>query len=524
MNEPLSRQELAELEQLINKVYEDIATQAELLRLDEMVCGSSEARIRYVEIMNLRAQLLWDLSLDKPVQQDFPGAGDSTPPALESSALVQPKPSSWSRAALRREHPALYYAGIMAATLLLWAGFLAWVLPWWRDEGKPSVANVNPVNRPLVATVTGMHQPEWAEGANEWERGAKLRAGRRVLLDSGLVELTFVDGARTILEGPCKFVVDTGGAGTLEVGKLVAKVPQRAAGFAVDTPCVRAVDLGTEFGIYVDPDGDTVTHVFDGRVLVSPSSGASWPPRELIANQTLKAEQSSVRLLAPNDPDVASFVGTLPRSENPALAALVSVDIGANHSFERRATVSAVVGDHREADLNDPGQNATDDQIGIWAGAGPTNWWNSSASAATALVDANGDVTGVSYSSSQDIGTDWAGSPSEDLGWDGYFVRDGTITTTVRGLPAETTFDLIVYHAEQHVSETVTVNGASAIDYTGSLANPGYGDAFDGLAGSDFWYFRVATDRTGSLVISCSGAAFNSLTGFQLQPLANEVP
>jgi hypothetical protein len=226
----------------------------------------------------------------------------------------------------------------------------------------------------------------------------------------------------------------------------------------------------------------------------------------------------------------ALFVIGLTVSES--FAVLISVDAGPNNSSERRATISAVVGDHREADLNDPGQNATDDQIGIWAGAGSTNWWNSTinnSNSATALVDADGNATGVSYSSNRGIGTDWATSPADDLGWDGHlaFPSEINITTTISGLTANTMYDLVVYHSDAHVSETVTVNGASAIDYTGSLANPGYGDAFDGLSGSDFWYFQVATDGIGDLVISSGGnVGFNTLTGFQVQslPIVSTVP
>lgn len=125
----------------------------------------------------------------------------------------------------------------------------------------------------MVATVTGLHQPVWAEGSSEWELGAKLRAGRRVLLDSGLVEITFVDGAQTVLEGPCRFTADARGAGTLEVGSLAANVPPKAIGFTVRTPTASIEDLGTKFGVRVDVNGATEAIVFEGEVEFGPAAG-----------------------------------------------------------------------------------------------------------------------------------------------------------------------------------------------------------------------------------------------------------
>lgn len=84
-------------------------------------------------------------------------------------------------------------------------------------------------------------------------------------------------------------------------------------------------------------------------------------------------------------------------------------------------------------------------------------------------------------------------------------------------------YDVIVYHADDFVSELVTVNGVSASDYTGTLAHPNYADAFDGLLNSDFWYFSsVPIDNNEQPIISVGGTdgvgegAFNTLTGVQI--------
>lgn len=49
-------------------------------------------------------------------------------------------------------------------------------------------------------------------------------------------------------------------------GAMVADVPERAYGFTVDTPSMRVVDLGTEFGLTADAMGSSAVQVFVGEV------------------------------------------------------------------------------------------------------------------------------------------------------------------------------------------------------------------------------------------------------------------
>src|SRR5690606_41027575 len=53
---------------------------------------------------------------------------------------------------------------------------------------------------------------------------------------------------------------------SLEAGKLTADVPREAVGFAVQTPRLLVVDLGTSFGIEIPRNGDDQVHVFKGQV------------------------------------------------------------------------------------------------------------------------------------------------------------------------------------------------------------------------------------------------------------------
>ncbi len=98
------------------------------------------------------------------------------------------------------------------------------------------------------------------------ELPAALHRGSRLRLLSGTAVLEFADGARVALHGPAALEVVTAGSGRLGRGKLTAMVPPRAHGFTIDTPSLRVIDLGTEFGVTVADDGTSAVHVFTGRV------------------------------------------------------------------------------------------------------------------------------------------------------------------------------------------------------------------------------------------------------------------
>ncbi len=106
----------------------------------------------------------------------------------------------------------------------------------------------------------------WTEAAKNLGFGSRLSSGQRLELATGLVEITFNDGAVVVLEGPATFDVDSPGRAQLHEGRLAAVVPDRAHGFEVATARLNVVDLGTEFGLMAEPEGTTEVHVFNGLV------------------------------------------------------------------------------------------------------------------------------------------------------------------------------------------------------------------------------------------------------------------
>lgn len=99
--------------------------------------------------------------------------------------------------------------------------------------------------------------------------GERLREGESRSFRAGRVQVEYLSGTVVTIEGPAVVGAFHRNGLVLDRGRLVASVPKRAVGFAVQTPSTKIVDLGTEFGVNVDPQGTTETVVFEGLVEVA---------------------------------------------------------------------------------------------------------------------------------------------------------------------------------------------------------------------------------------------------------------
>jgi hypothetical protein len=139
--------------------------------------------------------------------------------------------------------------------------------------------------RPRIARLTNSIDCQWAIAAvgkaqpttlKPLPMGTVFSTGQKLNLKTGLAELTFDSGAKVILHGPTNFTLGDGLFADLAVGRLTAKVPHAAAGFTVNTPSGKVVDLGTEFGVKVGDDRAMHVIVYVGEVkVVSESESAA---------------------------------------------------------------------------------------------------------------------------------------------------------------------------------------------------------------------------------------------------------
>ena len=121
--------------------------------------------------------------------------------------------------------------------------------------------------------------------------------------------MTYDTGAKVVLQGPVTYDVESAAGGYLVVGKLTARLAENAKPQAVDlksslsttrsplftikTPTAIVTDLGTEFGVEVREDGNTVSHVFQGVVEVCKvaANGKPEQPIRLVASESVVVEK-----------------------------------------------------------------------------------------------------------------------------------------------------------------------------------------------------------------------------------------
>lgn len=354
---------LMNLDRLINRSLDGRAEPEELAELAERLTHDDDAAMRLAQhtlllqhiedhyrLQAIKADLMQG-SLESPIADVLQDSqpGQHLIPACDSQLPDQPLTSQQSNSFVRRaaggaksiargtldwrRHPLQFFMLAVSITLILWAGFSAFLLPDLTHPARPNLATQQ--RQPdTPVTVTG---PDFAigaiarlvshEGAN-WEgfvpNGRGIPAGQQLSLRSGLAEIKYTSGAVVILEGPAEFTVGPRPLGTaklgtsplnnsgyLALGTLVARAEgNRAKGFTVEMPHARIVDLGTEFGAQVQQSGSSDVIVLSGTVdLISqPTGGRSGQRIRLEEDQAASTDATGGAIERRNnlDPELVS--------------------------------------------------------------------------------------------------------------------------------------------------------------------------------------------------------------------------
>jgi len=153
----------------------------------------------------------------------------------------------------------------------------------------------------------------WGEASKAHEFLLRIRRGDRLDIRSGLVEVNYYSGANLILHGPCVFIPTGPYSGRLEQGRLLGRVAD--GDFTLHTPTAEVIDLGTEFGVTLDPAKNTDVCVFDGEVRVSnvASSAKQYDSRLLKEGGAVRVSNSEGITDLPKV-DATHFSRSLPAS------------------------------------------------------------------------------------------------------------------------------------------------------------------------------------------------------------------
>lgn len=260
----------------------------------------------------------------------------------------------------------LPYLAFAAAMLVLCLG--AQLLWEWGASDGPPVAQVAPtVGGPrasapaFVARITGISGCRWAEGTSGTAYFERIAIGRQFKLNAGLLEITYDSGAKVILQGPVDYEVSGSNRGRLTAGRVTGlATTDRARGFLIDTPTANVLDLGTEFGVEVNPQGATTSQVYRGSVRLQavehqrPTDTACV----LEENQAARVETGSDRkpAIQPVEADPAAFVRSVPAGASIGLFGTgVGLRVGEPDPHWQIAGLSGQAGFHPVAATVIPG-------------------------------------------------------------------------------------------------------------------------------------------------------------------------
>jgi hypothetical protein len=261
------------LAELIDAWRDGELTEATAVELSQLLRDSEEAR----RVFRAEAQMHGLLHLAVMAE------------AVEKAA----RPASWrthSAAAGEAERPQRLGARIISRKLLR-AAAVVLVLSvvvaaiWLHVAEQPEPPR-------SFATLSRGTDCVW-DGPIHPQPGDRLTAGA-LGLRKGTAEIRLTSGVDLLVEAPANLELTDIGNSVLRTGRLVVRVPSTATGYAVDTPKARIVDLGTEFGVDVQADGETVVRVFAGAVvaeLKEPDSSGQGS-RRLAAGETVRIDAS----------------------------------------------------------------------------------------------------------------------------------------------------------------------------------------------------------------------------------------
>jgi hypothetical protein len=268
--------------------------------LDQLLAALVDGELTYVQQQHLAALLRDDpalqekycdyLLLDSLLRWEQPEA-----------AAPRPAAAPW------RWRLGWRLAGMLAASLLLVV--TGYLVNSWQQPGRaiPTSARGPGTDVPVLepqasglAVLTRSVRARWDPRCPPLAVGATVPPGP-LRLQSGLVQLEFYSGAALVVEGPADLELLATNRLRCRAGKVRATVPPQAHGFTILSATAELVDLGTEFGMEVAPNGATEVHVFAGKVEVHDArpNRSAGSKREVLAGQGLKVEEGGRRTAIP---------------------------------------------------------------------------------------------------------------------------------------------------------------------------------------------------------------------------------
>ena len=255
------------INELTLKSLENNVSQDEFNELNEYVAKSKDAARHYVSFVrsynNLSdtgdiidsAQSFLNEAMNEMLWQNLVESENNAEALKQEPEILDIIENRFERSVPNRTS-AIKIIFRVAAVLII--GF---AIIWFDSKVRKQAANENLIK---IARLDSSSNAVWQRKSNFPVIGEWLWTGN-YYLKHGFIELTFSNHETVVIEAPTKFSLRSTDNIFLHHGQVYATVPKEAIGFTIDTENAKIVDLGTEFGVYSDINGNTDLHVLKGK-------------------------------------------------------------------------------------------------------------------------------------------------------------------------------------------------------------------------------------------------------------------
>jgi ferric-dicitrate binding protein FerR (iron transport regulator) len=243
---------VAEVLELATACQTGQASEDERARLERLLEDSAEARSIYLRIADDT------VTLNDVRQARF------APSTASGAAAVEQTGDAAVSDVLRS--PRLLQRWTTVAAVAAGIGIVAFGLGMLRGPA----GLLGESNDATFARIVSISDVRWTDDEAthaEWER---IGVDQALQFESGSVEVLYDNGVQFVVQGPanCRFISEQ--RVEADSGKFVARVSPDAIGFEIVTPHAKVIDLGTSFGVTIDPNRRTDVVVYEGMVDLLP--------------------------------------------------------------------------------------------------------------------------------------------------------------------------------------------------------------------------------------------------------------
>jgi len=287
----------AELAELASKYYDGLHTDAEFMRLNEIL-KDRKYHAYYLELSSIHYCMQESLraGADPELTDTFTRIHQAIIPDLPQAMRSEETQSSprrlssrWPLSRLSWQIAASLLVAVTIASIFLTAGLrpngdndisLVEAAPTHPEveiaDKQIPIAESSTSNQKYVARIIAIaRELAWEPNGAPSDVLMRVLPGERIRMSEGLLKVEFHSGATVILKGPADLEFLSANSARLWYGSVTGNC--QANQFTLWTPQAEVIDVGTEFGVAVDRSRDTFVTVFSGEVHVRPSAAGRSP-------------------------------------------------------------------------------------------------------------------------------------------------------------------------------------------------------------------------------------------------------